>query len=117
MINIKTQEFRTLNKYRVTAIKKQSRTAFVNDIKVGDEFYICTKLHGERTQAGYLAPRVRLYFPDKNKYTKYTTQERMQQIFGFNFDAELTKSEPIEDGVQDMKLILNELQRQQEENE
>lgn len=117
MINIKTQEFRTLNKYRVAAIKKQSRTAFVNDIKVGDEFYICTKLHGERTQAGYLAPRVRLYFPDKNKYTKYTTQERMQQIFGFNFDAELTKGEPIEDGVQDMKLILNELQRQQEENE
>lgn len=91
MINIKTQEFMTTTRYVVTSIKKQSRTAFVNEIKVGDEFYICTKLHGERTQAGYLAPRVRLYFPDKNKYTKYTTQERMQQIFGFNFDAEPVK--------------------------
>nr|DAV66547.1 MAG TPA: hypothetical protein [Caudoviricetes sp.] len=88
MINIKTQEFRTVVRYRVTSIHKQSRTAFVNDLKVGDQFYICTKLHGERTQAGYLAPRVRLYFPEKNKYTKYTTQERMQQIFGFNFSAE-----------------------------
>ena len=91
MVNIKTQEFRTLDKYRITAIKRQSRTAFVNEVKVGDEFYICTKLHGEKTQAGYLAPRVRLYFPDKNKYTKYTTQERMQQIFGFNFNVKVIK--------------------------
>lgn len=93
MVNIKTQEFRTIEKYRVTAIKRQSRTAFVNEVKVGDEFYICTKLHGEKTQAGYLAPRVRLYFPDKNRYTKYTTQERMQQIFGFNFDVQIVKDE------------------------
>ena len=93
MVNIKTQEFRTIEKYRVTAIKRQSRTAFVNEVKIGDEFYICTKLHGEKTQAGYLAPRVRLYFPDKNKYTKYTTQERMQQIFGFNFDVVVVKDE------------------------
>ena len=91
MVNIKTQEFRTIDKYRITAIKRQSRTAFVNEVKVGDEFYLCTKLHGEKTQAGYLAPRVRLYFPDKNRYTKYTTQERMQQIFGFNFDVEVVK--------------------------
>lgn len=88
MINIKTQEFRTVDRYKVTSIHRQSRTAFVNDLRVGDEFYICTKLHGERSQAGYLAPRVRLYFPDKNKHTKYTTQERLQQIFSFNFDAE-----------------------------
>lgn len=88
MINIKTQEFRTVERYKVTSIRRQSRTAFVNDLRVGDEFYICTKLHGEKNQAGYLAPRVRLYFPNKNKYTKYITQERLQKIFGFNFDAE-----------------------------
>lgn len=88
MLNIKTQEFRTVDRYRVTAIHRQSRTAFVNDLRVGDEFYICTKLHGERSQAGYLAPRVRLYFPDKKKHTKYITQERLQKIFSFNFDAE-----------------------------
>ena len=90
MVNIKTQEFRTIDKYRITAIKRQSRTAFVNEVKVGDEFYLCTK---------YLAPRVRLYFPEKNRYTKYTTQERMQQIFGFNFDVEVVKEiveKPIE---------------------
>lgn len=88
MLNIKTQEFRTVDRYRVTAIHRQSRTAFVNDLRVGDEFYICTKLHGERSQAGYLAPRVRLFFPDKKKHTKYITQERLQKIFSFNFNAE-----------------------------
>lgn len=92
MINIKTQEFRTVDRYRVTAIHRQSRTAFVNDLRVGDEFYICTKLHGERSQAGYLAPRVRLYFPDKKKHTKYITQERLQKIFSFNFDAEAVET-------------------------
>ena len=96
MLNIKTQEFRTVDRYRVTAIHRQSRTAFVNDLSVGDEFYICTKLHGERSQAGYLAPRVRLYFPDKNKHTKHITQERLQKIFSFNFNAEpVTCSEVI----------------------
>ena len=100
MLNIKTQEFRTVDRYRVTAIHRQSRTAFVNDLSVGDEFYICTKLHGERSQAGYLAPRVRLYFPDKNKHTKYITQERLQKIFSFNFNAEpvefIERSEVVE---------------------
>ena len=38
MLNIKTQEFRTVDRYRVTAIHRQSRTAFVNDLIVGDEF-------------------------------------------------------------------------------
>lgn len=101
MLNIKTQEFRTTNLFRVTSISRQSRTAFVNDLRVGDVFYICTKLHGEKHRGGYLAPRVRLYFPEKHKYTKYTTQDRMQQIFGFNFDAEHVNedgSETVEHG-------------------
>ena len=100
MLNIKTQEFRTIDRYRVNAIRRQSRTAFVNDLSVGDEFYICTKLHGERSQAGYLAPRVRLYFPDKKKYTKYITQERLQKIFSFNFDAE-----PVNADVSDAEVV------------
>lgn len=90
-INIKTQDFRTLNKYKIVEIKRLSRTQFVNETKVGDEFYIQTKLHGEKTRAGYLAPRVRLYFPRTNKYTKYVTLERLQQIFSFNFEVELVK--------------------------
>lgn len=95
VINIKTIRFVSDSLYKITAIHKTSRTKFVNSLKVGDVFRMVTKLHGNKTQAGYLAPQVRLYFPDKKRYTKWTTQHRMQEILKDNFSAEIVERNSI----------------------